>query len=165
MTDSRSYWVVCFTLKTWEEASSAGGNIAGFRHSTKGNLDKLAVGDYLLCYLTGLSRFVAVQEVKSEVFEDDSPIWKDDYFPLRVKVKDVVRLDPETAVPVVHLSDQLSIFENLKSSSAWGVHFRTSPKKWKDTDGKVVVAALTKVQRSPIRRSVEDREKFIKFDD
>ena len=68
MTDSRGYWVVIFTLKTWAEALAAGGNIVGFRSSSKGNFQKMAIGDYLLCYLIGISRFVAVQEVESEVF-------------------------------------------------------------------------------------------------
>jgi hypothetical protein len=164
MTKSRSYWAVCFTLQTWAEAIEAGGNVVGFRASSQGHFRKMAVGDYLLCYLTGISRFVAIQEVKSEVFLDDAPIWSDDDFPFRVRVKDVVRLEPETAVPVTHLSHKLSIFQNLTSPSSWGVHFRTSPKKWKEEDGQVVVTALREASRNPIPISLSDRQRFLKDD-
>ena len=99
MSNSRAYWVVVFTVKTWEEALAAGGNIVGFRSGTRGNFDKIAVGDYLLCYLTGVSRFVAVLEVESEPFLDDTPVWKDDVFPYRVVAKAIVQLEPEKAVP------------------------------------------------------------------
>jgi hypothetical protein len=160
-SSARSYWVVCFTLKTWAEALAAGGDTVGFRSSSKGSFQKMAIGDYLLCYLIGVSRFVAIQEVNSEVFIDDSPIWKDDSFPFRVKVKEVVRLEPETAVPVIHLCHQLSIFQNLKSLGAWAVHFRTSPKKWKEEDSKAVLTALREAKKNPLHRSLQDRERLI----
>jgi hypothetical protein len=160
MNDSRNYWVVTFTLKTWAEALAAGGNIVGFRSTSKGNFQKIAIGDYFLCYLIGISRFVAVQEVESEPFLDDSRIWEDDPFPFRVMVKTVVKLEPETAVPVVYLSDKLSIFENLTSLRAWGVHFRTSPKKWKREDGEIVVAAVKEAAIAPVRQALEEHPKL-----
>jgi hypothetical protein len=163
MAQVRGYWSVTFSPKTWEEAQAAGGNLVGFRSSSKG-FEKIAVGDYLLCYLTGVSRFVAVQEVLSEFFVDESKIWKDDYFPFRIRVKDVIKLEPETAVPVVHLSHQLSIFENLKVLGQWAVHFRTSPKRWKEEDGEAVLAALREAERNPVRRSLQDRERLIQSD-
>ncbi len=157
MPKPTSYWVVTFTLKTWAEAQAAGGNIVGFRSSSRGGFRRMALGDHVLCYLTGISRFVAVQEVVSGIFVSKSPIWKDDYLPLRVSVMDIVRLEPETAVPVSELRSDLSIFRNLKRPSAWGVHFRTSPKKWKEADGKVVVSALREAEKNPVRRALQGR--------
>ena len=57
-------------------------------------------GDYLLCYLVGISRFIGLLEVVSEPYEDDSPIWSAEAFPLRVRVNKLVELTPETAVPI-----------------------------------------------------------------
>jgi predicted RNA-binding protein len=54
--------------------------------------------DFLLCYLTGVSRFIGLLEVVSEPFRDDSRVWKDDSFPCRVRVKPVITLTPEAAV-------------------------------------------------------------------
>ena len=74
-------------------------------------------GDYLLCYLTGVSRFIAVLEVISQPYEDESKsIWQDEDFPCRVDVRIVDQLSVETAIPIMQLSDQLSIFQNLTES-------------------------------------------------
>ena len=40
----------------------------------------MKVGDYLVCYLTGVSRFIGVLEVVGDPYTDASPIWKDDAF-------------------------------------------------------------------------------------
>jgi len=161
MACQKTYWAVTFTLKTWAEAQAAGGNVVGFRARSRGSLWKIAVGDFLLCYLIGVSRFIAVQEVESEVFVDNSPIWEDDEFPFRVMTRDVVRLDPETAVPVISLSSGLSIFQNLKNRSAWAVHFQTSPRRWKEADGRIVVAAVKDAKKNPVQRSLQHRERLV----
>jgi predicted RNA-binding protein len=147
MTDSRAYWLVVFTEKTWAEALAAGGNIVGFRSASRNNFEKIAVGDYLLCYLTGISRFVAVQEVVSEPFLDDTPVWKDDVFPYRVMAKTITQLKPDTAVPVKELAPRLSIFNKFILPGNWGVFFRTSPRKWNKEDGQIVVDAIQRAAK------------------
>ena len=154
MSDTRSYWVVIFTLKTWQETLAAGGNVVGFRSTTRGEFNKITIGDHLLCYIKGISRFIAVQRVESEPFLDDSPVWPDDDFPIRVKVQTIVKLEPEAAVPVVEVKDRLSIFENVTYPGGWGVFFQTSPKRWNEEDGKAVMKALEKAQRAPTWRPV-----------
>src|ERR1039457_5191164 len=110
---------------------------------------------FLLCYLTGVSRFIGVLEATSAPFKDTSPIWKDEDFPCRLRVKAVVTLIPETAVPVLELRDRLSMFREMKSAIAWTGHFRGSPAKWKAPDGDVVLAALLEAKENPITRPVD----------
>jgi hypothetical protein len=112
-------------------------------------------GDYLLCYLTGISRWIGVLEVVSEPFKDHTPIWKDEEFPARVRVRSVATLTPETAVPVFELRDQLSAFGNLKNPNAWTGHFRGSPARWKAADGEAVVAAVLDAKDNPVSRPVD----------
>jgi len=152
---NRNYWLDLFTGVTWKEFLAAGGETSGFRESRWATLQKIKPGDYLLCYLTGVSRFVAVLETISSPFKDSSPIWKDEDFPCRLKVKSVVTLNPEIAVPVMELRDRLSIFRDMKSPIAWTGHFRGSPAKWGATDGEVVVHALQEAKRNPIQRPVD----------
>ena len=68
-------------------------------------MQRIKSGDYLLCYLTGVSRFIGILEVTSEPYWDETPIWKDELFPCRMKVKVVAALTPETAVPIFELKD------------------------------------------------------------
>jgi hypothetical protein len=152
---TRNYWLDLFTWTTWQEFLEAGAKVSGFRERRWKTVQKIRPGDYLMCYLTGVSRWIGVLEVKSEAFWDDTVIWKDTVFPCRLKVDVVARLAPETAVPVKNLRDQLSIFQNLKFPNAWGVWFRGSPRKFKAADGKAIVEAILEAESNPVQRPVD----------
>lgn len=155
MTSARSYWLDLFTGTTWKEFLDAGAEISGFRDRRWAAVQRIQPGDYLLCYLTGVSRWIGILEVVSAPFWDESPIWKDEQFPCRVRVKVVVSLTPETAVPVLQLKDQLSVFQDLVSPNAWTGHFRGSPARWKASDGAAVVDAVLEAERNPVVRPVD----------
>src|SRR5215213_11035329 len=108
----RNYWLDLFTGTTWHEFLEAGGKVTGFRERRWKTAQQIKAGDYLLCYLTGVSRFIGVLEVTKPAYKDSTPIWKDEEFPVRLKVKPLIMLTPETAVPVRDLSDRLSFFDN-----------------------------------------------------
>jgi predicted RNA-binding protein len=154
----RNYWLDLFTGVTWDEFKKAGSKTSGFRESRWKSVQKIRNGDYLICYLTGVSRFIGILEVTSEAFKDNSPIWSDEVFPCRLKVKPIVELTPETAIPVHELKDSLSFFQNLKSPHAWTGQFRGSPAKWKDKDGEAVVQAVLDAKEHPVIRPVDKRK-------
>src|SRR5215472_8393573 len=151
----RSYWLDLFTPGTWQEFLEAGAGVSGFRESRWNMLQKIKVGDYFLCYLTGFSRWIGFLEVISTPFRDITPIWKDESFPCRVKVKVVAKLTPETGVPVKEMKDQLSVFQTTGAALAWTGHFRGSPTKWKTTDGEAVVKAVLQATESPVTRPID----------
>ena len=95
----RSYWLDLFTGTTWDEFKAAGGNVSGFRESRWKTVQRIKPGDYLLCYLTGVSRFIAILETTSNASRDEAPIWAEESFPCRLDVRIVTELTPETAVP------------------------------------------------------------------
>jgi predicted RNA-binding protein len=146
----RTYWLDLFTGTTWEEFLAAGGEVSGFRESRWKTVQRIDPGDYLLCYLTGVSRWIGILEVVSEPFQDSTPIWKDEAFPYRVKVRPVVILTPDAAVPVFELRDQLTAFRDLSNPHAWTGHFRASLARWNATDGEAVVAAVRDAKENPV---------------
>lgn len=154
----RNYWLDLFTGITWDEFRAAGANVSGFRDSRWNRVQKIKRGDYLLCYLTGVSRFIGILEIIGEPYKDNSPIWKDEDFPCRLKVKFIAKLTPETAVPVIELRDQLSFFQNLTSPHAWTGRFRSSPAKFDTKDGEVITEAILAAQEHPIVRSFDERK-------
>jgi predicted RNA-binding protein len=155
----RNYWLDLFTPQTWKEFQTARSTVSGFRESRWSTVQKIQKGDYLLCYLTGVSRWVGILEVLSNrPFKDNAPIWKDEHFPCRVKVKPIAELEPETGVPVKDMKDLLSAFKNKKTeaySSAWTGKFRGSPAKWSQSDGEAVVRAVLSAKKSPINRPID----------
>lgn len=155
---SRNYWLDLFTGTTWQEFLDSGATTSGFRESRWKTVQKIKIGDYFLCYLTGISRFVGVLEVVSEGFRDSSPIWKDEDFPCRLKVRIIAALTPETAVPVFELRDRLTFFQKLKNPHAWTGKFRGSPARWDEKDGSAVVEAVHAALANPTQRPVDQKK-------
>ena len=156
--ETRTYWLDLFTGTTWQEFLDAGGTVSGFRESRWRTVQRIRPGDYLLCYLTGVSRFVGVLEVTSEPYRDESPLWKDELFPCRMGVRRIITLTAETAVPIHGLRSELTIFQNLSSPHAWTGRLRGSPAHWKQADGEAIVRALREAEQNPIVRPVDPRK-------
>ncbi len=151
----KSYWLNLFSFKTWTEFREAGSRVTGFRESRWNTVQRIKPGDLMLCYLTGVSRWIGLLEVTGPAFEDREPIWEDDPFPVRLPVRPLVELVPETAVPILEMKEELSIFQNLTNPHAWTGHLRGSPTKWKTSDGEAVEAVLANAVRNPVERAFD----------
>ena len=152
---SKNYWLNLFSYKSWTEFLEAGGNVTGFREGRWKTVQRIKPGDLMLCYLTGVSRWIGLLEVTDAPFEDDKPIWEDAVFSARVPVKVLIQLRPETAIPIMELKNELSIFSNLSNPHAWTGRLRGSPAKWKISDGDAIVSALEAAQKNPVERSFD----------
>jgi hypothetical protein len=65
---TRSYWLDLFPGTTWPESIEAAATVSGFCESSWKAVQRIQPRDYLLCNLTGISRFVGVLEVTSPGF-------------------------------------------------------------------------------------------------
>jgi hypothetical protein len=146
------FWLDLFTHETWEEFLAAGAKVSGFRENRWRTLQQTQSGDILLCYLTGVSRWIGLLEITGKAYRDTSPIWSKNTFPACIPVKLIAELTPLTAVPVIEMKDNLSIFQNLKNLHAWTGSFRGSPYKWKPQDGEAVVSAIMEAAVRPVDR-------------
>ena len=151
----RSYYLDLFTGTTWQEFLEAGGTVSGFRESRWSRVQKIKAGDYLLCYLTGLSRWIGVLEVTGVPYRDSEPIWSGEVFPSRVPVRVIEALSPETAVPILDMRNTLSIFQDLKNPNYWQGSLRGSPERWKPEDGEAILAAIYDAKQNPVVRDVD----------
>ena len=141
----RSYWVQVFSLETWDEFIHAGGATTGFRLSRWGHVQKVKPGDYLLCYLSVVSRWVGLLEAQSDAYLDNTTrIWRGEQYPCRLDVRLLKSLSVERAVPIRELADRLSIFKRPR----WNFHLIGSPTKWKDEDAIVVIGAIDRAAAS-----------------
>ena len=155
---AREYWSDVFTGKTWEEFLKNGASVSGFRERSDNVAKRIHPGDYLICYLTGLSRFVGVLEVLSDSYFDETPIWEDQLFPIRFKVRVVYELNAKTAIPIHDLKDKLSIFGKLKTPARWSGFFRRSPVKFNPKDAEVIIEAIKDAITKPVEREFDERE-------
>ena len=154
----RNYWLDLFTGKTWEEFLKHGASISGFKERRRAVAKKIHQGDYLICYVTGVSRFIGVLEVLSEsYFDDQTPIWEDQTFPVRFKVRVVHALTPKTAVPVHNIKDRLSISKGA-APKAWSGFFRGSPVQFDLEDAEIVLEAIKDSLKNPVEREYDERK-------
>ncbi|MBM3120418.1 MAG: EVE domain-containing protein [Chloroflexi bacterium] len=157
-TMGRRYWLDLFTGKTWNEFLNHGASISGFRERRINLAQKVQPGDYFICYLTGLSRFIGVLEVTSPCyFDNKTQIWEEEIYPVRFKVKIVYGLEPKTAVPIRILQNRLSMFKDLKSPKAWSGFFRSSPVEFEKEDADVIVEAIQSAAENPVEREYDEK--------
>jgi hypothetical protein len=120
--------------------------VTGFSERLWKVVQKIEPGDYFLCYLTGVSRWVGLLEVTSEPFFSEEPIWSSRVFPSRVRVHVILSVPPEHGVPVQAMREELTVFQGLKAPNRWQAPFRTSPTKWAAADGEAVTRALQRAK-------------------
>lgn len=155
MSSTRTYWLDLFTGKTWGEFIDAGASVTGFRETRWTTVQKMKPGDYVLCYLTGVSRWIGVLEITSEPFMDHTPIWEDEVFPCRIRVKLVEALTPDTSVPIHDLLPRMKTTKDLAHPQSWTGYFRGSPAKWNAADGELIIQAIREAARNPVVRPVD----------
>jgi hypothetical protein len=102
-----NYYIDLFSPETAMAFEKSPRDTSGFRISRKtyvGN-QKMGSGDRLICYVTRLQRFIGVLEIKSEPFQDNSPIFtkENDPFILRFKVVPIVWLPLEKSIPFTRI--------------------------------------------------------------
>jgi len=148
-----SYWIDLFTGKSWEEFRKAGGTVSGFRENQRARAKRIEPGDVFLCYVKGVSRWVGALEVKSGPFEDNTPIFSDDVFPIRFRVKPIVLLDTLNAVPIHEILGDLTW-----EKATWSGHVRGSPARIGKEDGDVILAALKEAEANPVERPFDPRK-------
>lgn len=121
-----NYWLDLFTGTTWDEFRAAGATCTGFRPRMRGMVAQVQHGDILLCYLTGVMRWVGALEVVGPS-KDGRAIWKEQYFPERLDVKPVVLLDAKHGVPMTELEGKVGFYRGPKDRGKFLGFIRRSP--------------------------------------
>jgi len=153
-----NYWLDLFTGTTWEEFQKSGASVSGFSHRMRKTVQSIQPGDILLCYLTGVMRWVGALEVIGQS-DDKTRIWKDAEFPSRLKVKPVVMLSPENGVPMSELQGKVQFFQSPADSGKFKGFVRGSPSRFRaKEDGDLIVRLLRQAERSPVSRPVDAKK-------
>ena len=159
-----AYLLDLFTPETWAAFREIGTTVTAFRERHQHLAEqRVSQGDYFVCYLTRLSRWCGVLQAESEAYYDDSPLHDElSPFTVHVKVKPIVILDPESAIPIYDddVWDTLSITsQHRKGTRSWTGFFRASLNEFKESDGKYLVELLNKQQINPRSFPFTDRDK------
>lgn len=135
-----TYYLDLFSPETYEAFSKSDRSVSGFRPRQRGAAQKIRPGDRLVCYMTKLSRWVGILEVESGPQDDNTPLFytEDDPFTVRFKVKPLVWLPKEKALPIreERVWNALSFTRELDTTSHhWTAMVRCSLRELDPADG------------------------------
>lgn len=140
------YWLDLFTPETWEEFRKAGSSVVGFRNTMRTYVDKVAPGDVLLCYMTGGSKqWVGALSVAGPS-NDDTQIWRDDAFPVRLSVEPIVVLDPGKGVPLDEMIGQVAFYPSKEQRAKLSGFLRRCLNRISTEDGELILGRLRKAE-------------------
>ncbi len=159
-----AYYLDLFSPETYKAFSESPQDISGFRKRQRKAAEKIQIGDKFLCYVTRISRWIGILEVVSDLFEDSTPRFyeKDDPFVMRFKVKPVVWLPYELAVPI-HEDKVWTVLsftkDHDKHSTTWTGVVRVSLREIAEDDGKLIENHLLYQQNdSPIKYPLSEQD-------
>lgn len=136
------YYLALFNEETWNEFIKKGSSVYGTTFKKRRRMEKTIPGDFLICYVTKLSRFVGLLEITSKAYIDDSRIWESDIYPNRVNVCPAYILKDMDGIPISELKEELSIFKDYKNPLSWKGHIRNSLTIFQENDAKIIVEKL-----------------------
>jgi hypothetical protein len=153
-----TYWLDLFTGQTWQEFRDYGGSVSGFRKRMHNAVERIKPGDILLCYLTGVMRWVGALEVEGRS-RDNKKIWQFDDFPERLSVKPIVLLSPEHGVPMEELEGKVDFYRSRADRPGFNGFLRMSPNRFKRaTDGELILSLLRAAEKEPTNRAVDPKK-------
>ena len=143
-----AYFIDLFSPETYEAFARSSRDVSGFRLRHKKMAERVSPSDVFVCYLTRLSRWFGLLEVVEGPFIDDTPILlpESDPFVVRFRVRPVVWLDVDKAVPIHDdtIWMGLSFTRGLeKGSIAWTGKVRSSLVRLDNRDGKFLAEQLS----------------------
>ncbi|MFN8449392.1 MAG: hypothetical protein U0521_12620 [Anaerolineae bacterium] len=136
-----AYFLNLFSPETYETFLHSQRNVSGFRIRQENAAGKIHPGDKFICYLTKLSRWIAVFDVMGDYFVDETPIYypENDPFIVRFEVVPIVCLEKELTIPIHEpfVWDVLSFTRSHPHNSyQWTGKVRASLNRLNDADGR-----------------------------
>jgi predicted RNA-binding protein len=111
--ESPANWILTGSLENFRINVERGFDVIGFKEGRRRQAEEFEPGDEIFFYVTGVQAFGGIARVKSEMYEDRTPIWpqgkkkKPEAYPWRVEAEPVRILPEEGFVPAEELVTEL----------------------------------------------------------
>jgi hypothetical protein len=143
-----NYFLGLFSPATWTGFRRNGGSVMGFPKSMIRRAREVEIGDYVIGYLSGLSRWCGVFRISGEMYKDNTPLFvpEKDKFILRFPIHPLVVLEPKESLPIELFWDRLERTRHIvKARVGWAAQARLlrSLDYIDPNDGKILFAALS----------------------
>jgi predicted RNA-binding protein len=106
-------WILTGSLENFRINVERGFDVIGFKERRRLQAAEFEPGDEIVFYVTGVQAFGGIARVRSEMFEDRTPIWpqgkkkQPEDYPWRVEAEPVAILEEDAFVPAEELASEL----------------------------------------------------------
>ena len=106
-------WILTGSVENFRINVERGFDVIGFKERRRNQAGAFAPDDEIVFYITGEQAFGGIVRVRSEMFEDRTPIWpqgakkQPEDYPWRVEAEPLAILDEEAFIAVDSLLDEL----------------------------------------------------------
>ena len=138
-----STWILTGSVENFRINVERGFDPIGFKERRRNQASEFEPGDEVVFYVTGVQAFGAIAGVRSEMFEDRTPIWPQgkkkhpEPYPWRVHAEPLTVLEEESFVPAESLLGEL---EHLRKWPAehWHLAFQGQLRTVSDADSELL---------------------------
>ncbi|HEY6671146.1 MAG TPA: EVE domain-containing protein [Solirubrobacterales bacterium] len=139
-------WILTGSLENFRINAERGFDLIGLKERRRRQADEFEPGDEIFFYVTGVQAFGGIARVKSEMFEDRTPIWpgkkgKDEAYPWRVEAEPVLILPEEDFVPAESLVTELEHVRRWPPDH-WHLAFQGQLRTISESDARLLHARL-----------------------
>lgn len=144
--DEPTHWILTGSLENFRINVERGFDVIGLKERRRRQAEEFEPGDEIFFYVTGVQAFGGIARVKSEMFEDRTPIWpakkgKDEAYPWRVEAEPVLILAEEDFVPAESLVTELAHARKWPSHH-WHLAFQGQLRTIGESDARLLHARL-----------------------
>lgn len=147
-------WIFTGSLENFRINVGRGFDVIGFKERRRRQAQEFEPGDEVVFYVTGVQAFGGIARVRSDMFEDRTPIWPQgkkklpEPYPWRVEAEPDVVLDESAFVPAESLLDEL---EHLRKwpQQHWHLGFQGQLRTVSQADAELLRERIESAARTP----------------
>ena len=138
-----STWILTGSLENFRINVERGFDVIGFKERRRRQAAEFEPGDEVVFYVTGLQAFGGIARVRSEMFEDRTPIWpqgrkkRPEDYPWRVAAEPLLVLDEDEFVPAEALVTELEHVRKWPHEH-WHLAFQGQLRTISDSDAELL---------------------------
>ena len=142
-----TYWMIVTSPDNYERTRTLRFTQQGVKSRHRRKAERMAPGDRVCWYLTGIQSFAATATISSPYFEGSEPIWASrsdktgDTYPWRFKIKKDHAVDPDRAVAAQSLLAKLAFVKRWPQEH-WRLAFQGNVHELDAKDFEVIEAAV-----------------------
>jgi hypothetical protein len=125
-----NYWIIVGSIDNFRKTRELGFTVQGMKSRHRKKAEKMAPGDRIAYYVTGLKAFAGTATITSPYFESHDRIWlsKDpkkaaDDYPFRVEIEPDIVLDEDDFLPAEGVARKLQYVSKWPAAN-WTLAFQ-----------------------------------------